>query len=65
MVTDLCRGLDIDCSNKVVEIPCLIRQTPADGQPLPTDPAELQLLPVAGFAQLEILVSEFPATHRF
>jgi len=47
------------------EILYFIRQTAADDRRLPADPAELGLLPVEGFAQLEIPVPGFQETDRF
>jgi len=41
------------------------RQTAADDRQLPADPAKLGLLPVEGFAQLEIPVADFQETDRF
>jgi len=41
------------------------RQTAADDRQLPADPTELGLLPVEGFAQLEIRVPDFQETDRF
>jgi len=42
-----------------------IRQTAADDRQLPVDLAELGLLPVEGFAQLEIPVPDFQETDWF
>ena len=47
------------------EILHFIRQTAADDRRLPADPAELGLLPLEGFAQLEIPVPDFQETDRF
>jgi len=41
------------------------RQTAADDRQLPADPTELGLLPVEGFAQLQIPVADFQETDRF
>jgi len=65
MLTELCTALDIHYSNMMEEILCFIRQTAADNRRLPVDPAELGLLPVEGFAQLEIPVLNFQETDRF
>jgi len=65
MLTELCTALDIHYSNMRQEILRFIRQTAADGRRLPADPAELGLLPVEGFAQLEIPGPEFQETDRF
>jgi len=64
-LTKLCTALDIHYSNMMEEILCSIRQTAADDRRLPADPAELGLLPVEGFAQLEIPVPDFQETDRF
>jgi len=47
------------------EIPSFIRQTAADDRRLAADPAELGLLPIEGFAQLEIPVPDFQDTDMF
>ena len=47
------------------EILRFTRQTAADDRWLPADPTELGLLPVEGFAQLEIPVADFQETDRF
>jgi len=60
---ELCPALDIHYSNMMKEILCFIRQTPADELWWPADPAELRLLPVEGFAQLEITVLDFQETE--
>jgi len=65
MLTELCTALDIHYSNMMEEILRFIRQTAADDRRLPADPAELGLLPVEGFAQLEIPVPDFQETDRF
>jgi len=64
MLTELCTALDIHYSNMMEEILCFIRQTAAEDHWLPADPAELRLLPVEGFAQLEIPVPNFQETDR-
>jgi len=64
-LTELCPGLDIHYSNMMEEILRFIRQTTADDRRLPADPTELILLPVEGFAQLEIPVPDFQETDRF
>jgi len=64
-LTELCTALDMHCSNIMEEILRFIRQTAADDQRLPADPAELWLLPLEGFAHLEIPVPDFQETDRF
>ena len=64
-LTELCIALDIHYSNMMEEMLRFIRQTAADDRRLPADPAELGLLPVEGFAQLEIPVPDFQETDRF
>jgi len=64
-LTELCTALNINYSNMMEEILRFIRQTAADDRRLPADPAELGLLPVEGFAQLEIPVPDFQETDRF
>jgi len=64
-LTELCTALDIHYSNIIEEILRFIRQTAADDHCLPGDPAELGLLPVEGFAQLEIPVPDLQETDRF
>ena len=64
-LTELCTSLNIHYSNMIEEILCFIRQTAADDRRLPADPAELGLLPVEGFAQVEIPVPDFQETDRF
>jgi len=64
-LTELCTALDIHYSNMMEEILRFIRQTAADHWRLPADPAELGLLPVEGFAQLEIPVPDFQETNWF
>jgi len=65
MLTELCPAIDIHYSNMMEEILPFIRQTAADDRRLPADPAELGLLPVEGFAHLEIPVPDFQETDRF
>jgi len=65
MLTQLCTALNIHYSNMMQEKLRFIRQTAADDWRLPADPAELWLLPVEGFAQLEIPVPDFQETDRF
>jgi len=65
MLTELCTALDIYYSNMMEEILRFIRQTAADDRRLPADTAELGLLPVEGFPQLEIPVPNFQETDRF
>ena len=65
MLTELCRALDIHYSNTMEEILHFIRQTAVGDRRLPADPAELDLLPVEGFVQLEIPVPDFQETDRF
>jgi len=64
-LTELCTALDIHYSNMMEEILCFIRQTATDDLRLRADPAELGLLSVEGFAQLEIPVPNFQETDRF
>jgi len=64
-LTELCATLKMHYSDMMQEILRFTRQTAADDRPLPADPTELGLLPVEGFAQLEILVADFPETNRF
>jgi len=64
-LTELYSALDIHYSNMMDKILRFITQTAADDRRLPADPAELGLLPVEGFAQLEIPVPEFQETDRF
>ena len=64
-LTELYTALDIHYSNMMEDILHFIRQTAADDRLLPADPAELRLLPVEGFAQLEIPVPDFQETDRF
>jgi len=65
MLTELGTALDIHHSNMMEEILRYIRQTAADDGRLPADPAELRLLHVEGFAQLEIPVPDCQETDRF
>jgi len=64
-LTELCTALDIHYSNMMEKILRFIRQTAADDRRLPADPAEFALLPVEGFALLEISVPKFQETDRF
>jgi len=64
-LTELCTALDIHYSNIMAEILRFIRPSAADDRRLPGDPAELWLLPVEGFARLEIPVPDFQETDRF
>jgi len=64
-LTELCTALDIHYSNMMEEILRFIRQAAADDRRLPADPAELRLLPVERFAQLEIPVPDVQETDRF
>jgi len=64
-LTELCTALNIHYSNMMEEILRFITQTAADDRPFPADPAEQGLLPVEGFAQLEIPVPDFQETDRF
>jgi len=63
--TKLCATLNIHYSDMMQEILRFTRQTAADDRGLPADPTELGLLPVEGFAQLEIPVANFQETDRF
>ena len=64
-LTELCTALDIHYSNMMEEIQRFIRQTAADARRFPANPAEVGLLPVEGFAQLEIPVPDLQETDRF
>jgi len=64
-LTELCATLNIYYSDMMQEILRFTRQTAADDRRLPADPTELELLPVEGFAQIEIPVADFPETDRF
>jgi len=64
-LTELCATLNIHYSHIMQEILPFTRQTAADDRRLPADPTELGLLPVEGFAQLEIPVPDFQETDRF
>ena len=64
-LTELCATLNIYYSDLMQQILCFTRQAPADDRRLPADPTELGLLPVEGFAQLEIPVADFQETDRF
>ena len=65
MLTELCRAFNIHYLDIIEETLCFIKQTFAADRQLPADPVELVLLPVEGFAQLEILVADFQETDRF
>ena len=62
---ELCATLNIHYSDMMQEILRFTRQTAVDDRRLPADPTELGLLPVEGFAQLEIPVADFQETDRF
>jgi len=64
-LTELCATLNIHYSYMMQEILPFTRQTAADDRQLPADPTELGLLPVEGFAQLQIPVADFQETDRF
>jgi len=64
-LTELCATLNIHYSDMMQEILRFTRQTPVDDRRLPADPTELGLLPLEGFAQLEIPVADFQETDRF
>jgi len=64
-LTELCATLNIHYSDMMQEILGFTRQTAAEDRPLAADPTELVLLPVAGFAHLEIPVADFQETDRF
>jgi len=64
-LTKLYTALDIHYSNMMELILRFIRQTAADDQRLRGDPAELRLLPVEGFVQVEIPVPNFQKTDMF
>jgi len=64
-LTELCTPLDIHYSNIMEELLRFVKQTAADDQRLPADSAELGLLPIEGFAQLEIPVPDLQETDRF
>jgi len=65
MLIKLCTALDINYSNMMEEIFLFIRQTAANDRRLPADPTKPGLLPVEGFAQLELPVPDFQETDRF
>ena len=56
--TELCATRNIHYSDMIHEILRFTRQTAADYRRLPADPTQLGLLPVEGFAQLEIPVAD-------
>jgi len=64
-LTKLCATLNIHYSDMMQEILGFTRQTAADDRRLPADPTELGLIPVEGFAQLEIPVADFRENDRF
>jgi len=64
-LTELCTALNIHYSYMMEEILRFIRQTASDDRRLPADPTELGLLPVEGFAQLEIPVPDLQEADRF
>jgi len=64
-LSELCATLNIHYSDMMQEILHFTRQTAADDRRLPADPTELGLLPVEGFARLEIPVVDFQETDRF
>jgi len=64
-LTELCAALNIQYSNMMEEILHFIRQTAADDRQSPADPSELWLLPVEGFAQLELPVPDIQETDKF
>jgi len=61
-LTELCTARDIHYSNMMEEILRFIRLTAADDRRVPADPADLGLLPVEGFAQLEMPVPDIQET---
>jgi len=63
-LTELCATLNIHYSDMIQEILRFTRQTAADDRRLLADPTELGLLPVEGFAQLEIPVADCQETDR-
>ena len=65
MLTQLCRAFNIYYSDIIEKILYFVRQTTAADRQLPADSSELGLLPVEGFAQLEIQVANFQETDRF
>jgi len=64
-LTELCATLNIHYSDMMQEILCFTRQTVEDARRLPADPTKVGLLPVEGFAQLEIPVADIQETDRF
>jgi len=64
-LTELCTALDTHYSNMIEEILRFIRETAVDDRRLPADLAELGLLRVEGFAQLEFPVLDFQENDRF
>jgi len=57
-LSELCRAHEIEYCDMIEEMLHFIKETAADNPQLPADPTELGLLPVEGFTQLEILVSD-------
>jgi len=64
-LTELCATLNIHYSDMMQEILRFTRQTAVDDGRLPADHPEQELLPVEGFAQLEIPVADCQETDRF
>ena len=64
-LTELCRALNIDYSDKIEEMLRFIRQTIADDQQLPSNRTELGSLSVEQFTHLEIPVPDFQETDLF
>jgi len=64
-LTEICATLNIHYSDMMQEILRSTRQTAADDGQLPASHTQLGLLPVKGFAQLEIPVADFQETDRF
>ena len=64
-LTELCTTLNMHYSDMMHVILRFTRQTSTDDRPWPAAPTELGLLPVKGFAQLEIPVADFEETDRF
>ena len=64
-LTELCTTINIYYSDMMLEILRFTRQTAVDDRQLAADPTELGLLPLEGFAQVEIPVADFQETDRF
>ena len=64
-LTELCTTINIYYSDMMPEILRFTRQSAVDDRRLPADPTELGLLPLEGFAQVEIPVADFQETDRF